>query len=99
MIDLAIREGSFFAEYRVDSGGFDVLLVMLRDQLSLNDNMAARDSRLCKSAAILVESQLAAVLILLSGGRMMEAMRTHGLGRSTAYQNFSTVYSRQSIAT
>jgi hypothetical protein len=41
LVDLAQREGSFLAEYRVDAGGFDILHQLLDPILSVNKTKAA----------------------------------------------------------
>lgn len=43
------------------------------------------------SGEIYPESRLGAALIILSGGRIMESMRTHGMARTTVYNNFLRV--------
>jgi len=45
----------------------------------------------CKSAEITAASRLGAALIMLGGGRQMEAMRTHGISKSQAFTNLHKV--------
>ena len=45
----------------------------------------------CGSPILSTESRLGIALILLSGGRPIEAMRTHGIAQSTAYENFERI--------
>ena len=86
LIDLAQREGSFVAEYRLDPRGFDMLLNLIRADLEkdtsfLGDNVEPISS----------DSRLGAALIMLGGGRYIEAMRTHGLAKATVYKNLHDV--------
>lgn len=43
------------------------------------------------SAPITTDSRIGAAIIMLSGGRRIEAMRTHGLAESTTYANLHAV--------
>ena len=43
--DLAVREHSFVAEYRVDPGGFSILHELLDPMLQVNENMASHSQR------------------------------------------------------
>ena len=58
--NLAIQEGSFMAEYRLDPAGFDILVELLHDQLSYDIKMA--DVRKCgtKCEVITPDSRLGA---------------------------------------
>lgn len=91
LVNLAVNEGSFLSEYRVDPGGFDVLLRILGDSLKRDEKFAKLSMSGCGSAGIIPASRLGAALIMLGGGRNMEAMRTHGMSMATAYDNFHRV--------
>ncbi|KAJ1430045.1 hypothetical protein B484DRAFT_396117 [Ochromonadaceae sp. CCMP2298] len=91
LVDLAIKENSFVAEYRVDVAGFDLLNQMLETKLGVNEEMAARAMNVCGSAPISTASRLGAALIMLGGGRRIEAMRTHGISQAQAYTNLHRV--------
>jgi hypothetical protein len=86
---LSIDENSFVSEYGVTPKGFDLLLQMLQPRLEVDMRQAARSNPY--SAPITAESRLASCLLELRGGRRLEAMRTHGLARSTVDRNFHTV--------
>lgn len=88
---LAVNEGSFLAEYRVDPGGFDILHDILENSIQRNDRYSAIAMGTAGSAAITTASRLGAALIMLGGGRRIEAMRTHGISMSTTYDNFDRV--------
>lgn len=45
----------------------------------------------CESEAITVASRLGAALIMLGGGRKLEAMRTHGISKAQAFKNLHRV--------
>lgn len=64
---------------------------MLNPYLQVDDEMARRSMATSGLQSSSVESRLGAGLILLSGGRIMEAMRTHGLARSIGYRNLHRV--------
>ncbi len=85
--NLAINEGSFVDEYRLDPGGFDHLLQMLMPDLNTNQDMADLSMSTSGSGPISEASRLGAALILLGGGRRIEAMRTHGLSQTLVYVN------------
>ena len=53
--------------------------------------MARRAMAKCKSDEITTCSRLGAALIILVGGRNIEAMRTHGLSKSVVYTNLHEV--------
>ena len=89
--DLAEKENSFISEYRLSPKLFDTLHEMLFDSLTVNNEMAARAMSNTKSDPISPSSRLGATLIMLGGGRRIEAMRTHGLSQPFAYQNFKRV--------
>lgn len=89
--DLSIQENSFVTEYRVDPGGFDILVDLLRESLTKNSAMASLNSAKCGSALISDDSRLGAALIVLGGGRNLEAMRTLGLAKTTSYDNLHNV--------
>lgn len=89
--DLAEKENSFLGEYRMDPKSFDVLLQVLGSSLDRNKAMAKLAMTKCKSGEITAASRLGAALIMLGGGRHMEAMRTHGISRPQAFKNFHDV--------
>jgi hypothetical protein len=91
LVDLAVREKSFVAEYRVDVGRFDLLHQMLETSLEVNETKAAAAMNVCGSAPISTASRLGAALIMLGGGRRIEAMRTRGISESQAYSNLHRV--------
>ncbi len=83
LLQLACNENSFVAEYRVDPKGFDILVEILGPMLEKDNDMAKRSMSKCKSSPISPTSRLGACLIILAGGRVIEAMRTHGMAKST----------------
>jgi hypothetical protein len=83
-----LNENSFIREYRVDPSGFDHLIQLLTPRLSIDETMAQRSMNQTKSLPITVASRVGAGLIMLSGGRYMESMRTHGMSKALAYANF-----------
>jgi hypothetical protein len=89
--NLAICEGSFVDEYRLDPGGFDHLLQLLMPSLSVNEVLASNAMGTSGSGPISEASRLGAALIMLGGGRRIEAMRTHGVSSSFAYHNLHRV--------
>lgn len=89
--NLAENEGSFLAEYRVDPGGFDLLHEILESSIQRDDRFSSIAMGTSGSAPITTASRLGAALIMLGGGRRLEAMRTHGLSMSTTYDNFDRV--------
>lgn len=91
LVNLAVNESSFVAEYRLDPGGFDVLNKLLGDDIARNVKFSTLASSRSGSAPISTGSRLGAALIMLGGGRRIEAMRTHGISKSTAYDNFDRV--------
>jgi DDE superfamily endonuclease len=86
--NLAENENSFIAEYRRDPVSFDLLSEMIEPDLDVNASMAKIST---KSAPITIHSRLGAALIILAGGRRMEAMRTHGVSQSFTYANLRSV--------
>lgn len=91
LVDLAVNEGSFISEYRVDPGGFDVLNQLLSSSLERDVKYSNLSVSKSGSASITSASRLGAALIMLGGGRRLEAMRTHGISMPTAYDNFHRV--------
>ena len=91
LMDLAQREGSFVSEYRVDPQGFDILVNLLEEVMPMNIKMAQLKSLESNTDPVSTASKLGAALIVLSGGRVMESMRTHGLSRSYCYDNLHSV--------
>ena len=86
--DLAEKENSFIAEYRLDPVSFDLQSEMLAPDLGVNEAMANLSS---KSGLITNHSRLGCALIILAGGRRIEAMRTHGVSQSFTYYNLRSV--------
>ena len=91
LLNLAVNEGSFVAEYRVDPRGFDVLHQLLESTIKRSGRFSAVSMATSGSSERTSASRLGAALIMLSGGRRIEAMRTHGLSMSTVYDNFHRV--------
>lgn len=91
LLNLANQEGSFIAEYRVDPAGFNILNDLLCESLSVNEKFAKLSMSKTGSSHISTASRLGAALIMLGGGRRIEAMRTHGIAMSTSYANFHAV--------
>ncbi len=89
-VPLASLENSFVSEYRMDYRSFDLLVGLLSENslLNMNEEFARRA---VPSAPISVASRVGSALILLGGGRITEAMRTHGIAMSTAYDNLARV--------
>lgn len=85
--DLAAREGSFVAEYRMTPIQFDTLCDMLGPSLHWDEKMAAVCEKKTQSSAIGVDSIVGQALIRLAGGRCIESMRTHGVSETTAYRS------------
>ena len=77
--DLAAKEGSFVAEYRVDPRGFEILTELLESSISRDDYYSRKAVSKSGFKSISTASRLGATLIMLGGGRKMESMRTHGL--------------------
>ena len=84
LLNRASNEGSFVAEYRVDPRGFDELIEMLTPSLQVNQKFANIAMAKTNSKPITVASRVGAALIMLGGGRRIEAMRTHGISESLA---------------
>jgi hypothetical protein len=61
-VDLAVRENSFVAEYRVDVGRFNLLHQMLETSLEVNETKASAAMHICGSAPISTASRLGAAL-------------------------------------
>jgi DDE superfamily endonuclease len=91
LVNLAVNEGSFISEYRLDPGGFDVLHQILGSSLERDEKFSDLSRSRSGSANITTASRLGAALIMLGGGRRIEAMRTHGLSMPTVYDNFHRV--------
>jgi hypothetical protein len=91
LVKLATQEESFVAEYRLDPRSFQTLCDLLDPYVQVDQEMAGRAMSSSKSKPISVESRIASTLILLGGGRVVEAMRTHGLAKSTVQSIFRTV--------
>ena len=89
--NLAINEGSFVDEYRLDPGGFDHLLQLLMPALATDQAMAELAMSTSGSGPITEGSRLGAALIILGGGRTVEAIRTHGVSSTFARQNLHRV--------
>jgi hypothetical protein len=91
LINLAEHEGSFVSEYRIDPGGFDVLVNLVQEVMPCDKKMALVKAAESQSDPISIDSKVGAALILLGGGRVMESMRTHGMSMSYVYDNFHNV--------
>lgn len=89
--NLAMTENSFTMEYRVDPVGFDMLLELIRDQLCNDIKMCGVRIAGTKCDVISADSKLGCALIMLSGGRVTEVMRTHGVSKPFAYENLHRV--------
>lgn len=85
--NLAAQEGSFVVEYRVTPSQFDVLCDILEPHLCVNASMAALCAKKTGSDPIGIDSVVGQAMIILSGGRCMESMRTHGVSKNTVYYN------------
>lgn len=90
LVPLAIQENSFVSEYRMDPPSFGLLVSMLKEGNLLPSNEVMGD-RSSTSGHISVESKVGAALIMLAGGRYVEAMRTHGIAKATAFKNLKDV--------
>lgn len=88
---LAQDEGTFIAELRLDPRSFNLLVEMLDPILRKNPTNAANSLSGSGAMPISVASRVAVTLIMLAGGRYVEAMRTHGIPRCTAYSVFHEV--------
>ncbi len=91
LVNLAIRERSFKRENRMEPREFTSLHELLVPRLTVNQEMARLAMSRAGSAPISSASRLACALILLGGGRITGVMRTHGVSRSFAYENFRYV--------
>ena len=91
LVNLAVNEGSFTSEYRLDPGGFDLLHQLLSSSLERDVSQSNRSVSRSGSAPITSASRLGAALIMLGGGRRLEAIRTHGMSMPTVYDNFHRV--------
>ncbi len=91
LLDLAQKEGSFLAEYRLTPRLFSVLHDLIEDRIATNDKMESLVLSSSGSRRISTASRLGAALIILSGGRIVEAMRTHGISKPFAYNNLESV--------
>jgi hypothetical protein len=89
--DLAEREDSFVAEYRMSPVCFDCLHSILEPLLQVNETKALASMGNDSNRLISTASRLGIALIILGGGRSMESMRTHGVSKSTAYKIFHSV--------
>lgn len=90
-VTLAGDENSFIREYRMDVSAFFQLHAMLKDHLCINTDMARLRQKGTNSDFISTESRLGAALIILSGGRRIESMRTHGLSATFVNDNLHRV--------
>lgn len=89
LVPLAISENSFISEFGVSPPLFDYLFQVLRESLEVDEmkSQAANPN----SSILGPDARLAAALIELRGGRRIETMRTLGIAKSTAYENFKRV--------
>jgi hypothetical protein len=101
--ELAELEGSFIAEYRFSPREFDILHLLLKDNLTANERMSNVSTARSGSSSISSDSRLGKIhhicviylviflfiigiaLTILGGGRRIEAMRTHGVSRTSTY--------------
>ncbi len=67
LLNLAEKEGSFVAEYRVDPKSFDILVGLLEPRLQRNVVKAENSLSGCGSEPISVASRLGIALIMLAG--------------------------------
>jgi hypothetical protein len=63
----------------------------IRPCIEVREDYSLRPVGTCGSKAITSSSRLAAALIILGGGRCIEAMRTHGLSKSFVVTNLMKV--------
>ncbi len=91
LVNLAITEGTFVTEYRLDPRTFDMLLVYMEPYLKIDARMAKVAMGTSKSQPISLASRLGAALIILAGGRAAETLRTHGMSLPMVYKNFDAV--------
>jgi hypothetical protein len=90
--DLPVNEGSFLAEYRVDSRGFQLLNELLEESISRDEIFISKAMSKSGSTATSTASRLGSALIMLGGGRKLESMRRHGLAQATVYDKFHRVF-------
>jgi hypothetical protein len=90
-VNLAIAEGSFCKEYRLAYDEFILLVDLLKPFLENDQRYYNISMSKCGSKPITTESRVGAALILLAGGRTMEAIRVHGLSESFVYANLHRV--------
>lgn len=91
LVDLAQKEGSFLAEYRLTPRLFSILHDLIENSIAANLKMESLTLQSSGSGPISTASRLGAALIILSGGRVVEAMRTHGISKSFVYKNLESV--------
>ena len=91
LVALAQREQLFHREYRMDPSSFTALVDMLSDTLTVNDTMASLSCTWSGSGSINFASWVGAALIMLGGGRYVEAVRTHGISKPQSYTNLHRV--------
>lgn len=88
---LAQKEGTFVAEYRLTPQVFNILVDMLTPALEGDKEMAMLAMAKSGSGQISIASRIGCALIMLGGGRHMEAMRTHGVSQTFVYENLQKV--------
>lgn len=91
LTNLAIREDTFVSEYRLTPQAFDRLLHTLEPYLQVDNHMSQLAMSRTGSAFISKASRVAVTLIILAGGRVIEAMRTHGIAKTSAHVIFYDV--------
>lgn len=91
LINLAIEKDSFVKEYRLNPTAFNHLHELLYDNLCVDARMAEVALSGTNTRLYSTHSRLAAALIILGGGRCMEAMRTHGMPESVVYFNLHKI--------
>jgi predicted GNAT family acetyltransferase len=90
LVNLAIQEGTFVSDYRMGPREFDIIHTLIGDRLKGNEQMAPVAAARSEFVPITAASKIGTALILLAGGRRLEAMRTHGIAQATVY---STLHS------
>lgn len=88
LVDLAQKENSFVSEYRMTAERFNLLHEMLEPILQKDEKMQKVRSCASGSAPISTASRFGIGMIKLGGGRLSEAMRTHGVAKSTGHDIF-----------
>lgn len=77
LLELALNESSFVAEYRMTPAAFACLTDMLTPALSKQEGRQLAVLSNSGSLPVSPMSRVGCALIILAGGRYIEAMRTH----------------------